>query len=488
MPVEVIMPKVDMDMASGRLAVWHVEEGAAVAKGAALFDIETDKAAMEVESPATGRLHHVLARPGQSVAVGAPVAWIYADGEAVGERPGAPSRPDPAQDPAPASQGAALASVARAPSREDVRADRQPAYGSPGEPAARPAALSVGAPPPSTSAPRATPAARRIAREGGLALAEIDGTGPRGRIQGADAARALARRAAPPAAPLALRRPDPDPTSEPAPDPETIPDAPPPGWTAQVGELHVSRRKGAGTPLLLIHGFAADSTGWSPLERELPRDLPLIRLDLPSHGRSPRRPAAGFQDLLRAAARALDALDAGPVHLLGHSLGGAVALGLADIRPRDVASLTLIAPAGLGPEVDAAALLGIARASRAESLAPWLGRLAATPDGISWDFARAAMLQRLDPDLRAAQLDLAQALFPDGVQAFDLRAALARVTAPTAVVWGREDRILPWRHALAARGEMALHLLEGVGHIPHVECPARLAALVVRHLGRRAWP
>ncbi len=72
MPVEVIMPKVDMDMASGKLAVWHVEEGATVKKGAALFDIETDKAAMEVEAPASGRLHHILAAPGQVIAVGHP--------------------------------------------------------------------------------------------------------------------------------------------------------------------------------------------------------------------------------------------------------------------------------------------------------------------------------------------------------------------------------------------------------------------------------
>ena len=49
MPTEVIMPKVDMDMATGKFALWHVKEGGAVAKGAPLFDIQTDKSAMEVE-------------------------------------------------------------------------------------------------------------------------------------------------------------------------------------------------------------------------------------------------------------------------------------------------------------------------------------------------------------------------------------------------------------------------------------------------------
>jgi pyruvate dehydrogenase E2 component (dihydrolipoamide acetyltransferase) len=119
-----------------------------------------------------------------------------------------------------------------------------------------------------------------------------------------------------------------------------------------------------------------------------------------------------------------------------------------------------------------------------ESLAPWLKRLTATPEGISWDFARAAMMARGDPEMRAAQLALAEALFPDGVQAFDLTAALDRIVAPTAIVWGRSDRVIPWRHVLAARGEMALHLLRNVGHIPHVECPAVVAGVVARSLGQ----
>ena len=83
MPTEVILPKVDMDMSHGTLAVWHVAEGEMVQKGAALFDIETDKAAMEVESPASGRLHSVTAKPGDKVAVGTVVALIYAEGEAI---------------------------------------------------------------------------------------------------------------------------------------------------------------------------------------------------------------------------------------------------------------------------------------------------------------------------------------------------------------------------------------------------------------------
>ena len=92
------------------------------------------------------------------------------------------------------------------------------------------------------------------------------------------------------------------------------------------------------------------------------------------------------------------------------------------------------------------------------------------------------MLARNDPELRAAQVELADALFPDGVQGFDVTAALERVTAPTAIIWGRSDHIMPWRHALAARGEMALHLLREIGHIPHVECPGTVAGILARNM------
>lgn len=444
MPVEVIMPKVDMDMASGKLAVWHIAEGEAVKKGAALFDIETDKAAMEVEAPASGILHHILAAPGVSVSVGSPVAFIYAEGEAVGPAPNAA---------APAAAAAAVAEP---------------------EPAAAPAARAAvaAATAPMTEAdhgPRATPVARRLAREDGIALDALLGTGPRGRIQRSDVEAEIARRKAPAPAPEL-------PLAAPA-APAFVAD-----WIPQPGDLHVTTRKGTGIPLLMIHGFAADSAGWMALERALPRDLPIIRIDLPSHGRSPLRRLSGFAELAKALVQTFDRIVDGPVHLLGHSLGGALSLALADIRPRQIKTLSLIAPAGLGPEIDGAALTGIARASSADSLAPWLKRLTARPDGISHDFAKAAMLARLDPALRAAQQELSEVLFPDGVQAFDLTAALERVTAPTVMVWGRDDRILPWKQALTAPGGVALHLMRGVGHVPHIEDPEALAALIGRHI------
>lgn len=430
MPVEVILPKVDMDMSHGTIAVWHAAEGDVVTKGAALFDIETDKAAMEVEAPATGRLHGVTAQPGDRVAVGTTVALIFAEGEAVPDMP-APAKVAAADTPPPPA--------AAPPAPSTPSADPKPATAE-------------------TSAPRATPAARAAARSGGVALGSVHGTGPLGRIQRSDVETHLA---------------------------QTRPSGPTPAsWSPQSGPLHVSHRKGEGRPLVLLHGFTADSQSWAAFERSLGATRPLIRIDLPAHGKSPRRRIAGFADLARMVVEAFDEAtrDLPAVDLLGHSLGGALAIALADIRPRRVASLSLIAPAGLGPEIDAAALTGITRASRVESLAPWLRRLTAEPSGITDDYAKAAMRLRADPELRAAQADMADALFPDGVQSFDLRAAVERLEAPTCLIWGRADRILPYRQALALRTDAALHLLDGAGHIPQYECPDRLVRIVAMHM------
>lgn len=432
--VEVILPKVDMDMSHGTLATLHIAEGQPVSKGAALFDIETDKAAMEVEAPASGTLHHIMAQPGEKVPVGSVVAYIYPAGATVGPRPSAPA----------AQTGA------------DFEPEAKAVPPAPAPLVATPAPVAA-----TGAGPRATPAARAAARKAGIDLAQVAGTGPRGRIQRND----VADFAAPQAETLH------------APSVATV-------WTPEGGKLHVTTRKGTGTPLVMLHGFTADSQSWAPLEKAMGGDHPLIRIDLPGHGRSPRRRVATFAELARQIVETFDdaCRDDDHVDILGHSLGGALALALADIRPRRVRSLALVAPAGLGPEVNARALTGITRGTRAESLAPWLRLLTATPDAISDDYAKAAMRLRADPALRAYQSDLAEILFPDGVQPFDLRPALSRLECPTTVIWGRKDHILPWRQSISVTGDFALHLLADAGHVPQIECPDRLARILRLHL------
>ena len=100
MPVEVILPKVDMDMATGQISRWFVAEGATVKQGDVLFEIETDKAAMEIDAPASGILRNITGKERVDIPVGQAVAWIYAEGEAAGASPVAPPAGDTSAKPA----------------------------------------------------------------------------------------------------------------------------------------------------------------------------------------------------------------------------------------------------------------------------------------------------------------------------------------------------------------------------------------------------
>lgn len=441
MPNQVTMPRLDKDMEEGRIAIWHRAEGDEIAKGDVLFEIETDKAAVEVEAEHAGHLHHIAFASGDSAPVDSVVAWIYAAGEEV--------RP-PSEAPSPGPDRTPQGKSAPAP-QDPAPQDAAPQDPEPSDATSRPASSAEAA---SSGRVLATPVARVEARTRGLSLEDMIGTGPSARIQKSDIlAAATATAPASPAPPL---------------HPEDQP-----------GPLSVlSSGGGKRLVMVMIHGFLADASGWEKLAKPLGRDRPIHRIELPCHGRSPLRRVPDFAELVRMLRHAFDGIDTEQCHLVGHSLGGALALALADTRPRRIASLTLISPAGLGPEINGDAISGMCRASRAESLGPWMKLLTSDPDAIGWSYVQAAAAGRRDAALRTAQSSLADVLFPDGVQAFDLRAALDRLDVPTRIIWGRDDRMIPWRHALHAPGHASLNLFRGVGHMPHYEIPEQIESLL----------
>ena len=173
MPIEVVLPKVDMDMESGVIAVWKVAEGDLVREGDVLFEMETDKSVMEVESPGTGTIRGLAGITGEPVAVGTAVAWIDADAPAMPAKT-AGLDVDGKAAPAPAIAAATTAAIAPAPA---------PQAGATTDGATTDGATSDGA---SGAELRATPSARRTARLFGVDLAAVTGSGPRGRIVAQD--------------------------------------------------------------------------------------------------------------------------------------------------------------------------------------------------------------------------------------------------------------------------------------------------------------
>ena len=225
--MDFLMPKLSDTMEEGTVLQWLKDEGAAVAKGEPIVEIESDKANMMVEAPAAGALH-IVAQVGDSLPIGAPIATIGGGSPA----PAAAAPEAPAQAPsdeptgiptADDGTGTSIGLEIRLPEDYPVAHDDEPDASAPGEATitAQPSAAVEGA----ADRVRASPLARRLADELGVDLTRIRGTGPAGRIVREDVEAAAADRSPAPApAPAAPAVPPAPVTRGPEPEPgERIP-------------------------------------------------------------------------------------------------------------------------------------------------------------------------------------------------------------------------------------------------------------------------
>jgi pyruvate dehydrogenase E2 component (dihydrolipoamide acetyltransferase) len=249
------------------------------------------------------------------------------------------------------------------------------------------------------------------------------------------------------------------------------------------------RKDTSGVPLVLLHGFAAELNSWRPFSRSLGAIvdpyLGILAVDLPAHGKSSREAAGSLEAIVSAVEETLVAEGVGECHLVGHSFGGAIALAVAASRAHIRArSLTLIAPAGLGPECNGAFIRGVTQSTQRASLAAWLRQLFADPSLMDEAFIATAQQQLESAEVRERLASLADVFFPDGTQGLDMRAALQQVSrgVPVRVVWGMQDRILPVRHADGLPGRIAVHRFAGTGHLPQVEAQEDVARIVAENV------
>jgi pyruvate dehydrogenase E2 component (dihydrolipoamide acetyltransferase) len=167
MAFSVVMPALEMAQETGKLIAWRKQEGDRVTKGEILLEIETDKAVMEIEAQADGLLAGVKASAGEDIPVGQIIAWIVAPGEAV-----------PAED-----AGRNAAPTARATSTK---------VETPAAPAVRSASAAS-----ATATAKISPKARRLAKELGVDISQVRGSGPGGEILASDVQAASASTGSP---------------------------------------------------------------------------------------------------------------------------------------------------------------------------------------------------------------------------------------------------------------------------------------------------
>lgn len=355
------MSKWGLSMAEGRVVAWLVAEGAAVTAGAAVVEVETEKALNVVEAPVAGCLRRQVARAGDVVPVGG-LLGVIADAS--------------------------------------------------------------------------------------TAAADID------RFVADAPARVVA---------------------------QSITDAAPLSQTATVRGLSLRYvRRGEGEPpAVLIHGFGGDLNTWMFNHEALAARRAVYALDLPGHGGSSKRVDKGdLRDLADFVSGFMAAVGVSAAHLVGHSMGGAVAIELARSYPERCRSLVLLAPAGLGPEIDGEFITGFIAAKRRKDIKPYLDRLFADPRLAGRQLVEEVLKYKRLDGVESALRTIAAEFSPNGKQAVLLRDALLHLPLPILLLWGAQDRILPPSHAHGLPPSIRTAILPAVGHLPHLEAAARVNQLI----------
>jgi pimeloyl-ACP methyl ester carboxylesterase len=249
-------------------------------------------------------------------------------------------------------------------------------------------------------------------------------------------------------------------------------------------------RRGDGPPLVLLHGLGSSRRAWEPVIPTLAAQFDVLAVDLPGFGDSAQLPPEIEPDpraLARAVANALDGWGIEKAHVAGNSLGGWVALELAEIWP--VASLTLLSPAGLWAGGTPMYCRASLRALRwlARHAEPWAFRLANYRLGRALLFVQIfGQPSRLTPDeaRHAVHALGASPGFDATLTATTHRhyQATRSTEVPVTVAFGSRDRLLlrrQSRHLEQLPAEPTIASLPGCGHVPMADDPCLVARLIV---------
>jgi pyruvate dehydrogenase E2 component (dihydrolipoamide acetyltransferase) len=442
------MPKLGMTMEEGTVVEWRVALGGRVEKGRILLVIESEKNEAEIEATASGFLRHIYVSTGEVAPCGALLAALTGTADEPFDAAAYAATEAPAKPKAASAAAAAPAQAASAPPRAGER---------------RPIA----------------PAARALARKLGLDAEQVPGTGPGGRVTKEDVAAVAARaarheqvaepapRSAPEASDAAARR-------------ERLV-AVAPGVALEV------LREGQGDPVLLLPGFGTDVSAFALLTPGLVERFAVIAVNPRGVGAS-QGTGADIPTLAADAAAVLEAAARGtPAHVVGASLGAAVAIELALAQPGRVRSLTLLTPFARATPRLLAALDAWQRLA-AEASPATLARALAP---LLFSDALLADAARRERTLRGLAASVARvpaatlACTAAGLAAWSgtREQNLARIAAPTLVLAGGADLLTPDAAAVArAIPGARCVVVPGAGHALASDAPGAVTEAVLAHL------
>ncbi len=426
------MPKWGLAMKTGLVVGWLKHVGEPIQQGEPIVEIESEKATNEVDAPATGTLRWIGVQEGEHAPVGASLAVIAAQGEELTDE----------------QVATLLREEDEARQRRAEMLTKQRAATKAATPAtARRAAAPTG----TGGRVNASPAARRLAQELGVDLTTVVGTGPGGMIGREDVLHASEEAQAP---------------------------------SAEVEEQNIdvagvsTHYLLAGPPnaphVVFVHGLGGSIAAWALNLPAFAEQFRICALDLVGAGDS-AKPETDYSvsALTDFLARFLDALgsDWQQVSIVGHSLGGAVALTFAQRYPDRVQKLVLIDSAGLGSEIDPVVLSLIHSEPTQEHIRAELACFFSNADLAQQALIDQIYQQRTQPGANEALVATSEAAFGGGRQHIDLRETLAAFPRPILIVWGAADEVIPVTHAQEAQraAQSRVEVFANCGHCPHIE-------------------
>ncbi|MFZ8920309.1 MAG: acetoin dehydrogenase dihydrolipoyllysine-residue acetyltransferase subunit [bacterium] len=427
MSTELRLPRLGETMEEGIVVTWNLSEGESFERGDTLLEVETDKMVAEVPALESGTLLEILVEEQSKVKVGDILALI---------------------DPSEKSPRKTEISTKTEQASSKSNSESPPISYNPSQSLAH-----------NQKAPdliRAIPGARRLAKRYGIDLKTVIGTGPAGRIERSDVVKVFQN------------------------EPAVVPPKKSLGPQMGPGGIRFLRRgKQSGTPVVLLHGFASDLHSWRLIHGPLSRHRDVIALELPGHGESEGwQRSGGVQALAEQLEQVIIELELGTVDLVGHSLGGAIAVCLASQQTNMVRRLTLLAPVGFGTEINLAAVEQFTEELSESEIELALSRLFYDLRWVSKDLIEATKNNFGSSSRRSQARDLLKSIFPSGSQEWDGQSLLSKLNQPVRILWGEEDLILPVRHLNGLPGWVAQHRLSKVGHVPQIEAAPLLLRIL----------
>jgi pimeloyl-ACP methyl ester carboxylesterase len=271
------------------------------------------------------------------------------------------------------------------------------------------------------------------------------------------------------------------------------------------GPVHYADFGGQGSPIAMIHGLGGSRLNWMAVAPILAKDHRVLALDLIGHGRTPR---AGRKATLANHRRLIDqfieTVAGEPAVLVGNSTGGHLSILEAAARPEKVAGLILVDPAV--PIPIQASRMAAASIFIAPLLVRGLGEALLRADArrltseqmvyrtlkaVATDYTRIPAdvveahieghrARHGDPDAHIALLQTGRSLLAGNLRRAAFYAKVRRVKAPTLIVQGARDRLVPLsavRRLVAIRPDWQLHVFPDLGHVPMLEDPEGFLAV-----------